>query len=179
NIIYEKIIACNSTSIFNNIFYGDPDAMFFQSGLSADNNYCTITNNCFVSASTNYTPGMVVFGTNTGGDNLLNVDPLFMDDGTLAEVSVWEYSYTNPGADGPFADYHLQAASPCIGAGIGGEDLGIYGGVTPYFEGIPHNSRYRYFPMPNIPAMRDMSIENANILPDGTLNVEFKARKQD
>jgi len=176
NIIYGGISACSSASIFNNIFYGGGNALALEG--SSQNNYCTITNNCLISANTTYTPGIVVYGTNTGGDNLLNVDPLFMDDGTLAEVSVWNYSYTSPGENGPFADYHLQASSPCIGAGIGGEDLGIYGGVTPYFEGIPNDGRFRYYPMPNIPAMRDMSIENSNILPDGTLNVEFKARKQ-
>ena len=176
NIIYGDIHACNSASIFNNIFYGGANALSIN---NLENTYCTITNNCIISASTTYTPGMVVYGTNTGGDNLLNVDPLFNDDGTLAEVFVWNYSYTSPGENGPFADYHLQASSPCIGAGVGGEDLGIYGGVTPYFEGIPNDSRFRYYPMPNIPTMRDMSIENSNILPDGTLNVEFKARKQD
>jgi len=177
NIIYGDINNCKSASIFNNIFYGHGNAFSFDNPWP--NNYCTITNNCIISASTTYTPGMVVYGTNTGGDNLLNVDPLFNDDGTLAEVFVWNYSYTSPGENGPFADYHLQASSPCIGAGVGGEDLGIYGGVTPYFEGIPNDSRFRYYPMPNIPTMRDMSIENSNILPDGTLNVEFKARKQD
>jgi hypothetical protein len=32
----------------------------------------------------------------------------------------------------PDFDFHLQAGSVAIGAGVNGEDLGIYDGVTPF-----------------------------------------------
>lgn len=54
------------------------------------------------------------------GANNQNVDPLFVNfpvDGA---------------AFSPDHDYHLQAGSPAIGAGVNGEDLGIYGGAHPW-----------------------------------------------
>jgi hypothetical protein len=117
---------------------------------------------------------MIIFGTNTGGNNILNQDPIFVN----VDTNPWNYSYTDP-VNGPFVNYNLSAGSPAIGTGVGGTDMGIYGGDSPFFEGIPNNSRYRYFPMPAIPAMLDMDIINSAVEQNGTLNVNFKARKQD
>ncbi len=77
---------------------------------------------------------------------------------------------------------NVEEGSPCKGAGTDGKDIGIYGGSTPWpesgFEDVGTRS-LRYAPVPNIPVMLEMGILNTSVLPNGTLNVEFKARKQD
>ena len=67
----------------------------------------------------------------------------------------------------------------CFHSVDGFSDMGIYGGAVPFFEGTPANSRYRYFPMPWVPAVLDMNITNSTVLPNGTLEVDFISRKQD
>ena len=158
---------CNLTrgSIYNNIFFSHSSNVF------AGCEYTSITRNLVI-GKINYTESDVVFGTNTGGENILNEDPMFLD----ANSNPTNYSYTSTG---PFADYHLSAGSPAIGAGIGGVDLGIYGGDTPFFEGSSEDGRNRYFPMPAIPVILDMNIVNSSLLKSSKLKVEFKARKQD
>lgn len=69
------------------------------------------------------------------------------------------YSYANP--------YTLKAGSPAIGAGTGGTDIGIYGGITPWTLGnIPPNPTIR---MKNVDAQTQSS---------GTLRVRFDVRGQ-
>lgn len=164
NIIYGRC-HLNRSSIYNNIFTS------YGSKVFEGCEYSSITRN-LVSGKINYTNADIVFGTNTGGENILNEDPMFVD----ANSSPMDYGYTSKG---PFADYHLSAGSPAIGAGIGGVDLGIYGGDTPFFEGASEDGRNRYFPMPAIPVMLDMNIVNSSLLKTSKLKVEFKARKQD
>jgi hypothetical protein len=154
-------------SIYNNIFFSHSSNVFEAC------EYTSITRNLVI-GKINYTNANIVFGTNTGGENILNEDPLFID----VNTNPISYSYTYP-TTGPFADYHLGTGSPAIGAGIGGVDLGIYGGDTPFFEGTSEDGRNRYFPMPAIPVMLDMNIVNSSVLKNGKIKVEFKARKQD
>ncbi len=49
-------------------------------------------------------------GNATGGDGMLNANPEFVQN---------------------FTDQHLDTGSPCIGTGLGGYDMGCYGGVDP------------------------------------------------
>jgi hypothetical protein len=151
--------------VFNNIFFSSGSKVF--EGCE----YTSITRN-LISGKVSYTNADVVFGTNSGGENILNEDPMFFN----ANTSPRFYDYTS---NGPFADYHLSAGSPAIGAGIGGVDLGIYGGDSPFFEGEITSGLNRYFPMPAIPVMLDMNIVNSSLLKTSKLKVEFKARKQD
>lgn len=170
NIIKGSIfIQIRSGVISNNIFYGTGGNNF-----GTNNFYCSVSNNCFLSGGFTYLPSSIIYGTNTGGGNLLNVDPLFVNE---TSASVISYDQTYP-ATGPFTNYNLQAGSLCLLYGSDGTDLGIYGGTTPFVEGYPAESRYRYFPMPAIPQMLNMNINNSSIPPAGTLNVDFKARKQ-
>lgn len=164
NLIF-KISTTRSAVISNNIFYSS------NVDIDATNAYCSVSNNCFYGAHT-YITSDIIYGTNTGGNNLLNQDPLF-----VYYDAVHGYTLSNP-ATGPFANFNLQVGSPCLLAGSDGLDIGIYGGNTPFVEGYPADSRFRYFPMPSIPQMLEMNIQNAAILPSGTLNVNFKARKQ-
>ena len=166
NVIYSSCYMARA-SVYNNIFYSSSSEVFQNC------QYTSITRNLVI-GKINYTNANIVFGTNTGGENILNEDPLFVD----VNTNLQNYSYTEP-TTGPFVDYHLSAGSPAIGAGIGGVDLGIYGGDTPFFEGTSEDGRNRYFPMPAIPVMLDMNIVNSSVLKNGKIKVEFKARKQD
>lgn len=170
NIFFNYLNATNAT-ISNNVFYSTSSS----SALNAIT-FCSVSNNCFYSTARTYVTSDIIYGNNNGSNNILNQDPLFVYYDPLAAV-VDAYTQLNP-AVGPFADFNLQAGSPCLLAGSDALDLGIYGGLSPFIEGYPANSRYRYFPMPAIPQMRQMNIQNAAILPAGTLNVNFKASKQ-
>ena len=166
NVIYAHCYMARA-SVYNNIFYSSSSEVFQSC------EYTSITRNLII-GKINYTNANIVFGTNTGGENILNEDPLFVD----VNTDLYSYSYTYP-TTGPFVDYHLGVGSPAIGAGIGGVDLGIYGGDTPFFEGTSEDGRNRYFPMPAIPVILDMNIVNSSLLKSSKLKVEFKARKQD
>ncbi len=171
NIILYNVTSSRSAVVSNNIFINNVNASGFSS-----NSYCSVSNNCFVSSAFNYNLSDVIYGTNSGGNNLLNTDPLFVTFNPL--IDLFSYSQTAPAA-GPFHDFHLMAGSPCLAYGTDGTDTGVYGGAFPFHEGYPANTRYRYFPMPAIPQMLDLNINNAAIVPTGTLNVQFKARKND
>lgn len=58
----------------------------------------------------------------TGTNNLNNIDPLFVEDDDNAI-----FNAVND-------DYHLQAGSPAIDAGVDGEDMGIYDGGSFIFN---------------------------------------------
>ncbi|NDA64749.1 MAG: hypothetical protein EBX50_22380, partial [Chitinophagia bacterium] len=174
NIVLGYFAFNQYATVTNNIFYratSNADNLYLQ-----NNAYCTISKNLYLDAtgSTTITPSDIVYGTNNGGNNILNQDPFFVN----PDVNIISYSFTYPTDADPTANFRLQANSPAIGYGTDGTDLGIYGGAVPFFEGTPTNSRYRYFPMPWIPAVLDMNIQNSSILQNGTLNVNFIARKQ-
>jgi len=163
---------CNSATITNNIFYSSGTTVAF----GTTNTYCTLNKNSFISVAYLYKLSDIIYGTNTGAGNLLNTDPQF----TEYDVTINPSSYTHiyP-VSAPFMNLNLKASSLCKNVGTDGTDLGIYGGLTPFVEGYPKDSRFMYFPMPAIPQMVDMNILNGSILPNGTLNVRFKAHKQD
>jgi len=173
NIITDHISNCRSAAISNNIFFSN-SATPLASVSSSSNSYCSVSNNCLLSTGGTLTNALVIYGTNNGGNNLINTDPQFVNPVT----NLSSYSQTSP-TTGPFADFTLANGSPCIGAGSDGLDMGIYGGAVPFFEGTPTNSRYRYFPMPWVPAVLDVNILNSTVLPNGTLDVDFISRKQD
>jgi hypothetical protein len=173
NIVLNSVDRCNSAAISNNIFFSSNTAPLAIIS-SGPNEFCSISNNCLLSTAGTLTNAQVIYGTNNGGGNLINTDPQFINPVT----NLFSYSPTSP-ATGPYADFSLAGSSPCIAAGTDGTDMGIYGGAVPFFEGTPANSRYRYFPMPWVPAVLDMNITNSTVLPNGTLEVDFISRKQD
>ena len=168
NIFFGSISPVNAT-ISNNIFYTLGTSAFAGGS-------CSLSNNCFYSPTYTYVLSDIVGGSNNGNNNIMNQDPLFVYYDALA-ASVYDYTLSNPAA-GPFANFNLLSGSPCLLTGSDGLNLGVYGGLSPFIEGYPADSRFRYFPMPAIPQMLQMNIQNAAILPSGTLNVNFKARKQ-
>jgi hypothetical protein len=79
---------------------------------------------------------------------------------------------TYPPSGGAFSysyDFHLQAGSPGKNAGTDLTDIGIYGGMLPYNVGAN----------PHFPQMMELTLPSGSSVPaGGTLNVHFKARKQ-
>ena len=94
----------------------------------------------------------------TGGGNIIGQDPLFVD----VPLGIYSFSYAN--------DYNLQPASPSIGSGSSGTDMGIYGGTAPFEVGAN----------PAIPQMQETTTPLGSTVSQGTnLNVTFKSYKQD
>ena len=144
NIIYGNIdgwfFRVNNTIIENNVFIGltgSPALNVFRDGQS-----CSIKNNIFFGVQprafdapnflNNTQDFNLSFGAtdntystangNTSSNNIVGSDPLFVSQPTVTGGPVHSFSY----------DAHLQATSPAKGTGLGGIDMGIYGGATPF-----------------------------------------------
>ena len=95
---------------------------------------------------------------NTGSGNVNTVDPQFISNIPFTPY-LYYYNY----------DWRLRAGAISKNYGTDGTDVGIYGGA---------------YPNPNlsglcpIPVVLSMDIQNTVIPVNGTLNVDFKARKQ-
>jgi hypothetical protein len=119
-------------------------------------NGCTFENN-ITYYNTNDDP---IGDDNTGSGNLIGIDPEFVD-----------YPSSGGGFDYQY-DFTLQdPESPGLDEGTDGSDIGITGGLMPYVPGAN----------PRIPQVTEISFpENASsVKVGGTLNVTFKAKKQD
>ncbi|MBI9068546.1 MAG: hypothetical protein JEZ09_14720 [Salinivirgaceae bacterium] len=115
----------------------------------------TYNNNLTYMCNDNTIPGE----GNVGSGNLINQDPKF--ENYPLEGAAFSYDY----------DFHLKTGSPAIDSGTDGTDLGIYGGSNPFDVGAN----------PPFPIMTEISFpDNQSSVPvGGTLNVNFKATKQD
>jgi hypothetical protein len=133
--------------IENNIFYGAEP--------STNNSIVTFNNNLCYNTSANM-PGT----GNTGTGNINNSNPKFVN--FPAQGGAFTCGY----------DFSLQTNSPAKNAGTEGTDIGITGGMFPF---------YAYCSGPKVPTMKYITMPaNANAAPlGGTLNVTFKAKKQD
>jgi hypothetical protein len=101
-------------------------------------------------------------GSNFGGGNIVGQDPLY-----VSVSNFNDYVAT--------ANYRLQASSLGKNAGTDGTDLGIYGGSYPFPSGGAPGSGYDTSPMPPIPQVTELNIQNATVPVNGTLNVNVKA----
>ena len=144
NIIYafsptaNAITRLNAATIENNVFIGSASGGTLLAFSTVTN--CDIKNNIFYgmrpTGTTNYTDNVqqynLSFGAsdntfstingNTSVNNLEGQDPLFVN---LPFGTSFSFTY----------DPALQVAptpSPAIGSGLGGIDMGIFGGSTPY-----------------------------------------------
>lgn len=152
NIIEGHIYSTSFAVITNNVFF------FSDITASTNNNFNTYGNNITVSGS----PQVLPFGNNSGSGNFNNVLPsaVFVTTNLIA-------AQTYP----TLLNYNWRLLTTSVGhnAATDGTDIGIYGGAMP---------------MPNftgastLPQMTMMNINNASIPLNGTLNYEFKARKQ-
>jgi hypothetical protein len=95
---------------------------------------------------------------NLGSGNIVDANPVF----TNFPLQGGALSYSH--------DFTLLPGSPAIGAGTDGTDIGILGGMLPFDVGAN----------PYFPQMMEVSLPSGSSVPaGGTLNVHFKARKQD
>jgi hypothetical protein len=156
-----QLLSLTNNSIFtNNIFYK----------YSANNNgiaNCTFSNNLSY-----FTPGVSTLhdfpttGTNSGGNNLIGLDPLFIQQTNSFFV------YTTD-------DLNLSSNSPAKNAATNGSDIGIYGGSYPWPDGGTSGSGYMYSQEPQFPQVNQMNINTVSIPQNGTLNVTVKGIKND
>ena len=133
----------SNATISNNIFYRATPQGCSQSFFN--NNLTYLTSN-----------DTLPYGDNVGANNLVGVNPQFVTFPPAGDLFSFDY------------DFHLQAASPAIGAGTDGTDIGVYGGASPIQIGGE----------PRLPKVIRMIIDN--VLPlDGTMHIEATAKKQD
>jgi len=192
NIITNYIGYYNSNTVLidHNIFLGSTNLFSLWNVI--------ISNNIFVRSSGNLFGGEVVFctfnnnisnqntiggaaqfnpanifeatwlstggGSNSGGGNLVGTNPLFVN---VPNNDL--YDITN--------NYRLQSGSP--GKAPFSTDLtdaGIYGGSFPFPSGGDPGSGFDTSPMPPIPQVISVNIQNATIAPNGTLNVKVQGK---
>jgi hypothetical protein len=122
------------------------------------NNNLSLSTNITSSAPTNSFLG----GPNTGGGNMVGIDPLFIND---TDFNNFNGTY----------NYRLQAGSPGHNAGTDGTDLGIYGGTYPFPSGGAPGSGYDTSALPPIPQITSVNIQNSSVLPGNQLKVNVTA----
>ncbi|MCS6974726.1 MAG: hypothetical protein NZM13_09595 [Cyclobacteriaceae bacterium] len=191
NIIETSIQGFNHNSVLidHNIFLGSNNLSSLWQAV--------ITNNIFVRSSGNIFSGEVVFctfnknisnqntigpsssysptnifeatytstggGSNTGSGNLTGTNPLFVN---VPNNDTYNATY----------NYRLQSGSPGRNYATDGTDVGIYGGSYPFPSGGAPGSGFDTSPMPPIPQVTSVNIQNATIPPNGTLNVQVQGR---
>jgi hypothetical protein len=158
--------------VTNNIFTRTTGTVFY--GATTGPVLCTFNNNLSylttIADPTNYTPSTSFVntftgtggGSNFGGGNIVGQDPLY-----VSVSNFNDYVAT--------ANYRLQASSLGKNAGTDATDLGIYGGSYPFPSGGAPGSGYDTSPMPPIPQVTELNIQNATVPVNGTLNVNVKA----
>ena len=157
-LIFDHNIIEGNLGQFSNAIFSNN--IFFYSNISnwSQINNCTFTNNITASTASNILP----YGTNSGGGNMNNVTFGSLFVGLISAVQGYPALTT--------LNWHLL--STCIGhnAGSDGTDVGIYGG-TYAMQNLTGASSI-------IPQMTLMNINNVSIPVNGTLNVRFKAKKE-
>lgn len=173
NIIKGSISTLNVTNalIQNNVFYNHSGtagsgAFYNYNGVSVTNaqiisnifynshpsNYTT---NCIFQNNITYTTGTAYPLLDVAANNINNVDPLFVNVPTT-------------GGFNPNLNFHLQAGSPAIGTGMGGNDMGFYGGSNMItYKGEVFS----------LPVVRQMNVQNTNVPQNGNINVKVRSTK--
>lgn len=151
NIFQGHINNVNFCVISNNIFF------FAGIAASSTNGFNTFNDNITIFGS----PDVVPFGTNSGTGNHNNLTPSTVYANGVTQPATYPALLTT--------DWHVLNASVGHNGASDGSDIGIFGGANP---------------MPNftgastLPQMTLLNISNTSIPLNGTINFEFKARKQ-
>lgn len=146
--------------ITNNIFTSSSGTVaWFNVTQSTFNNNITTSSNVSSVSPTN----SFLANNNTGAGNQVGVNPLFITDPDLNNYN---------GTD----NYRLQTSSPGHNAATDGTDIGIYGGSYPFPSGGAVGSGYDTSPLPPIPQINSVNIQNASVLPGQQLQVNVSAQ---
>ncbi len=157
--------------ISNNIFVRSSGNVF-----GGEVVFCTFNNNISnqntIGGATQFNPTNIFEatwigtggGSNSGGGNLIGTNPLFV---TVPNNDSYDIT----------SNYRLQAGSPGKAPfSTDGSDAGIYGGSYPFPSGGDPGSGFDTSPMPPIPQVISVNIQNATIAPNGTLNVKVQGK---
>jgi len=142
----------NGTVFTNSIFYNTN----FNAGAHSG---CVFTNNLVYNIT--QTAFTLPLAGSTGSNNQAAVDPQFLSVIPTNGISNWDDIFNY--------NWRLAVTSPGHNAASDGADLGVYGG------GLAMNQMGL---LPAIPQVNEINIGNAAVPQNGTLNVTFKARKQ-
>lgn len=145
-----SISDCYNANFHNNIFY---NSISYDLG----NEMCNFSFNISYGATNN---NFNTTGTNGGGNNLINQNPLF--------ISEIDSLYQNTD------DFNNPNTSPVHNAGSDGTDIGIYGGAYPWPDGGASGSGFMYSQEPQIPQVNQMNITTTTIPVGGNLTVTAK-----
>jgi hypothetical protein len=129
----------------NNIFYRFTPA---SGGL----NNCVFNNNLTYQTAFD----VIITGTNTGSNNIIGQDPLFINHNSSASPLYQPELY----------NYRLQLLSPGHNAGTDGQDIGPYGNSYTFSETGESDEQ---------PVIRLMNLLNSTVPSNGTMNVHVKA----
>lgn len=163
-----KVNTVFNAIITNNIFTRTSGNLMNNTVLCTFNN--NISNQSTIGGASEYNPTNSFTanfigtggGANSGAGNQVGVDPLYV---TVSSFDT--YTATN--------NYRLQTSSTGRNAGTDSTDLGIYGGSYPFPTGGV-GTQYDTSPMPPIPQVTAVNIQNATIQPNGTLNVQVQGK---
>ncbi len=146
--------------ITNNIFTSSSGTLCWNNVTqSTFNNNLSVSSNISTVAPTN----SFLSNNNTGGGNQVGVNPLFITDPDFNN-----YSNTD--------NYRLTpTTSPGYQKATDGTDIGIYGGSYPFPSGGAPGSGYDTSPLPPIPQISSVNIQNASVLPGSQLQVNVSA----
>ena len=128
----------------NNIFYGMSPGNCFS---------CTFNNNITFQTSQDALP----YGNNSGVDNLNWFENGFVN-APLPVLTFLNNFYSD-------VDVHLEPGAPGVGVGTDGNDIGLYGGSSPFSK--PGE--------PPIPVVRDFTLENVTVPVDGALQISVSS----
>lgn len=163
-----KLVNIFNVIVTNNIFTRTSGNLMTNTVLCTFNN--NISSQSTIGGATEYNPTNSFTanfigsggGANSGSGNQIGIDPLFV-------------SVSNFDAYLATSNYRLQTSSTGRNASTDGTDLGIYGGSYPYPTGGV-GTQYDTSPMPPIPQVTSVNIQNATIQPNGTLNVQVQGK---
>ena len=139
-----------------------PSVVFcaFNNNLS---NLTTIANSDYYNPATDFANFVAsVGGSNIGSGNIIGQNPLFILN-------------ANPDAYSTLDNYRLQSTSPGKNAGNDGTDLGIYGGSYPFPSGGAIGSGFDTRPVPPVPQVTSLNIQNQSLAPGAQLKVTIQA----
>ncbi len=151
NIIQGTISYLQYAVITNNVF------TFSGIANSAGNSFNTYNNNITV----NTVPDAIPLTNNSGSGNINNANPATIFIGNVTSAQSYPALLN--------VNWHLTPTSPGHNAATDGTDVGIYGGANPMLNLTGAST---------LPQMTELNIQNPSLPVNGTLNYQFKARKQ-